>query len=185
MAARWLARLREHTTKPVRFLVLSHYHAVRVLGAAAFGAGNIVAHEQTRRLIAERGMEDWASERARMPRLFTGEESIPGLTRPTVTFSDRLAIDLGGSRGELVLQYCGRGHTAGDIVAWLPGQGILFAGDLVEAQAALYTGDAFHVDWASSTLDRVAALGAETLVGGRGAVARGREAVDAAIAQTR
>jgi glyoxylase-like metal-dependent hydrolase (beta-lactamase superfamily II) len=185
MATRWLRRLREHTAKPVRFLVLSHYHAVRVLGAAAFGAGNIVAHEQTRRLIAERGMEDWASERGRMPRLFTGEESIPGLTWPTVTFSDRLAIDLGGSRGELVLQYCGRGHTAGDIVAWLPGQRILFAGDLVEAQAALYTGDAFHVDWSSSTLDRVAALGAETLVGGRGAVARGREAVDAAIAQTR
>jgi glyoxylase-like metal-dependent hydrolase (beta-lactamase superfamily II) len=185
MAHRWLARLREHTTKPVKFLVLSHYHAVRVLGAAAFEAANIVAHEQTRVLIAERGEADWVSERDRMPRLFTGEESIPGLTWPTVTFTDRLTIDLGGGRGDLVLQYCGRGHTAGDIVAWLPSQRILFAGDLVEAQAALYTGDAFHLDWASSTLDHVAALGAEVLVGGRGAVARGRSDVDAAIAQTR
>jgi glyoxylase-like metal-dependent hydrolase (beta-lactamase superfamily II) len=185
MARRWLERLREHTTKPVKFLVLSHYHAVRVLGAAAFEAPNIVAHEQTRVLIAERGEADWVSERDRMPRLFTGEESIPGLTWPTVTFTDRMTIDLGGGRGDLVLQYCGRGHTAGDIVAWLPGQRILFAGDLVEAQAALYTGDAFHLDWASSTLDRVAALGAEVLVGGRGAVARGRSDVDAAIAQTR
>ncbi|MBO2458191.1 MBL fold metallo-hydrolase, partial [Actinomadura sp. LCR2-06] len=59
------------------------------------------------------------------------------------------------------------------------------AGDLVEAQAALYTGDAFHRDWASGTLDRVAALGAEALVGGRGSVAVGRDAVDAAIDQTR
>jgi glyoxylase-like metal-dependent hydrolase (beta-lactamase superfamily II) len=185
MAARWLRRLREHTTKPVRFLVLSHYHAVRVLGAAAFDATALVAHEQTRALIAERGEADWASERARMPRLFTGEESIPGLTWPTVTFSDRMTIDLGGDRGELVLRYCGRGHTAGDIVAWLPAQRVLFAGDLVEAQAALYTGDAFHADWSSSTLDAVAALGAEVLVGGRGAVARGRSTVDAAIAQPR
>ncbi len=186
VAARdWLAKLREHTDKPVKYLVLSHYHAVRVLGASAFDAGAIVAHEQTRALIAERGLQDWASEYGRMPRLFREPDSIPGLTWPTITFSDRLTIPLGGDRGDLVLQYCGRGHTAGDIVAWLPDQRILFAGDLVEAQAALYTGDAFHADWATGTLDAVYALGAETLIGGRGAVAHGRAAVDAAIAQTR
>jgi len=185
MARRWLDQLRTHTDKPVKYLALSHYHAVRVLGASAFGAQVIVAHEQTRRLIAERGKEDWASEQGRMPRLFQGAATIPGLTWPDVTFSDRLTIDLGGGRGELVLQHCGRGHTAGDIVAWLPRQRVLFAGDLVEAQAALYTGDAFHADWSAETLDRLQAFGAETLVGGRGAVPRGREAVDAAIAQTR
>jgi glyoxylase-like metal-dependent hydrolase (beta-lactamase superfamily II) len=184
-AREWLARLRRHTDKPVKFLVLSHYHAVRVLGAAAFGAEVIVAHEKTRELIAERGRQDWESEYARMPRLFKEPASIPGLTRPTATFTDRFTIDLGGDRGDLVLRYCGRGHTEGDIVAWLPRQRILFAGDLVEARAALYTGDAFHRDWSTSTLDAVAATGAETLVGGRGAVAHGREAVDAAIAQTR
>ena len=88
----------------------------------------IVAHENTRRLIEERGKEDWDSEFGRMPRLFKEPDSIPGLTWPDVTFSDRLTIDLGGDRGDLVLQYCGRGHTAGDIVAWLPQQKILFAG---------------------------------------------------------
>src|SRR5689334_22338907 len=184
-AREWLARLREHTTKPVRYLVLSHYHAVRVLGASAFDADVIVAHEKTRELVAERGKQDWESELGRMPRLFKDPDSIPGLTWPTVTFTDRFTIDLGGGRGDLVLQYCGRGHTAGDIVAWLPRQGILFAGDLVEAQAALYTGDAFHREWSTGTLDAVAAVGAEQLVGGRGAVSRGRAAVDAAIAQTR
>src|SRR5215469_5745307 len=186
VAARgWLARLREHTDKPVRYLVLSHYHAVRVLGASAFDAEVIVAHDNTRALIAERGREDWASELARMPRLFRRPETIPGLTWPTVTFSDRVTIPLGGSRGDLVLLYCGRGHTEGDIVAWLPERRILFAGDLVEAQAALYTGDAFHHEWAAGTLDRVAALGAETLVGGRGAVAHGADSCAAAVGQTR
>jgi glyoxylase-like metal-dependent hydrolase (beta-lactamase superfamily II) len=184
-ARRWLERLREHTDKPVRYLVLSHYHAVRVLGASAFGAEVVVSSEQTRGLIAERGQQDWESEYGRMPRLFEEPESIPGLTWPTMTFRDRMTIELGGDRGELVLEFLGRGHTEGDIVAWLPRQEIVFAGDLVESQAALYTGDAFHFDWAAGTLDRVKALGARQLIGGRGEIARGREAVDAAIEQTR
>jgi glyoxylase-like metal-dependent hydrolase (beta-lactamase superfamily II) len=184
-ARRWLDRLRERTDKPVRYLVLSHYHAVRVLGASAFDAAEIVTHETTRKLIAERGLQDWASEHARMPRLFEDPASIPGLTWPTITFTDALTIPLGGDRGDLELRYCGRGHTAGDIVAWLPERRIMFAGDLVEASAALYTGDAFHDDWATSTLDNVAAFGAEQLVGGRGPVATGADAVAAAVAQSR
>lgn len=186
VAARdWLVRLREYTDKPVRYLVLSHYHAVRVLGASAFEADVIVTHENTRDLIAERGKQDWESEYGRMPRLFREPESIPGLTWPTATFSDRFTIDLGGDRGDLVLQYCGRGHTEGDIVAWLPRHRVLFAGDLVEAQAALYTGDAFHTDWSTGTLDVVRSFEAEALIGGRGAVATGRDGVDAAVEQTR
>jgi glyoxylase-like metal-dependent hydrolase (beta-lactamase superfamily II) len=165
--------------------VLSHYHAVRVLGASAFDAEVIVSSEQTKHLIEERGQQDWESEYGRMPRLFEEPESIPGLTWPTMTFRDKLTISLGGDRGELVLEFLGRGHTEGDIVAWLPKTKVLFAGDLVESQAALYTGDAFHFDWATGTLDRIKALGAEQLIGGRGAIARGREEVDAAIEQTR
>lgn len=185
MADKWLRRLREHTDKPVRYLVLSHYHAVRTLGAAAFGGAVIVAHENTRDLIAERGNQDWESEAGRMPRLFEGAETIPGLTWPDLTFRERMTFDLGGDRGDLVLQYCGRGHTEGDIVAWLPRHRILFAGDLVESKAALYTGDAFHSDWSTGTLDRVARFGAHTLVGGRGEVAKGAEQARAAIDQTR
>src|SRR5262245_28300673 len=112
-AKQWLAKLREHTDKPVRYLVLSHYHAVRVLGASAFDAETIIASETTRKLIAERGQQDWESEFGRMPRLFKEPDSIPGLTWPTMTFTDKLTIDLGGDRGELVMQFCGRGHTAG------------------------------------------------------------------------
>ena len=181
----WLKELRKYTQKPIKYLVLSHYHAVRVLGASAFNADAIIAHDNTRVLIEERGIQDWDSEFGRMPRLFREPEGIPGLTKPDITFNDKLVIPLGGDRGDLVLEYCGRGHTAGDIVAWIPKHKILFAGDLVEAAAALYTGDAFHFDWATKTLDKVKAYRAETLVGGRGAVARGLEDVDAAIEQTR
>jgi glyoxylase-like metal-dependent hydrolase (beta-lactamase superfamily II) len=184
-AREWLDELRKHTDKPVRHLVLTHYHAVRTLGASAFDAEEIVAHDNTAALIEERGMQDWASEYGRMPRLFKQPDSIPGLTRPTRTFADALGIDLGGDRGTVELRYLGRGHTEGDIVVWLPRQKVLYAGDLVESQAALYTGDAYHSDWVGPTLDRVAALGAEQLVGGRGVIATGSAEVAAAIAQTR
>lgn len=181
----WLEQLRQHTDKPVRHLVLTHYHAVRVLGASAFEADEIISSDVTKTLIEERGKEDWDSEFGRMPRLFKQPEEIPGLTMPTRTFSARHVIDLGEDAGVLELRFCGRGHTAGDIVVWHEKSKTLFAGDLVEAQAALYTGDAFHMDWASATLDRVKAFGAENLIGGRGAIAKGSVAVNAAIEQTR
>lgn len=184
-ASDWLGKVREHTDKPVKYVILSHYHAVRVLGASAFGAGQVIAHERTRQLIAERGQQDWDSEFGRMPRLFKEPESIPGLTWPTMTFTDQLTIPLGGDRGDLVLKYLGRGHTEGDIVAWLPQHRVLYAGDLVEAEAALYTGDAFHQEWSTSTLDALRAMDAQALVGGRGAVAQGSGAVNAAIEQSR
>lgn len=184
-ARNWLAQLRRHTDKPIRYLVLTHYHAVRVLGASAFEADAIITSRATRDLIAERGKQDWDSEFGRMPRLFREPDEILGLTWPDITFDDRLSIELGGDRGRLELQFCGRGHTAGDIAVWHDRSRTLFAGDLVEAQAALYTGDAFHAEWAAGTLDRVRQFAAHHLVGGRGPVAHGREECDAAIEQTR
>jgi glyoxylase-like metal-dependent hydrolase (beta-lactamase superfamily II) len=182
MAQEWIDVVRTLTQLPFGDLVLTHYHAVRTLGAAAFSARRIIAHARTAEWIEERGLQDWASEQARMPRLFNGAETIPGLTRPTETFEESMTLELGNRRVEL--RHVGRGHTAGDLVVWLPDERICFAGDLVEAQAAPYMGDAHVADWAGGTLDRVAALGAEQLVGGRGPVVRG-EAVQAAIDDTR
>jgi glyoxylase-like metal-dependent hydrolase (beta-lactamase superfamily II) len=181
----WLAKLRARTDKPVKYLILTHYHAVRVLGASAFAAENIVSSDMTRNLIEERGEQDWGSEFGRMPRLFKEPDGIPGLTWPTITFTDSMRIELGGTRGHLDLRFCGRGHTAGDIVVWHDATKTLFAGDLVEAEAALYTGDAFHFEWSTGTLDMVKSFRAENLIGGRGAVARGVEATDRAVEQTR
>jgi len=183
MAQRWIDVIRADISPlPFGDLVLTHYHAVRTLGASAFDARRIVAHANTKALIDERGSEDWASEQGRMPRLFLGAESIPGLTHPTVTFDHRLDLDLGNRAVEL--RYVGRGHTSGDLVVWLPEERICFAGDLVEAQAAPYMGDAHVADWSTTTLDEVAALQPTQLVGGRGPVVRAQE-VPTAIADTR
>ena len=183
MALRWIDVIRADVSPlPFGDLVLTHYHAVRTLGASAFAARRIVAHANTKALIDERGSEDWASEQGRMPRLFLGAESIPGLTHPSVTFDDHLALDLGNRVVEL--RYLGRGHTSGDLVVWLPAERICFAGDLVEAQAAPYMGDAHVAHWSTTTLDGVAGLQPAQLVGGRGPVVRDGE-VSTAIADTR
>jgi glyoxylase-like metal-dependent hydrolase (beta-lactamase superfamily II) len=177
-AAEWLEALRGLTDLPVRYLVLTHYHAVRVLGASAFGADWVIAHDGTRRWILERGEADFESETRRFPRLFRDVDSIPVLTYPNVAFGDSLTLLLGDR--EVQLLHLGRGHTQGDTAVWLPEQRVLFAGDLVEARAAPYMGDAFIDEWSTTTLDRVEALGARSIVPGRGPAA-GPEA----IAETR
>jgi len=166
MAQDVIRRIREVTDKPVKYVVLSHYHAVRVLGASAYRADHVIASRDTRDLIAERGEADMKSEIERFPRLFRAVESVPGLTWPTLTFERRLTLWLG--KLEVDLLQLGRGHTKGDTVVWLPQEKILFSGDLVEYGATPYTGDAYLTDW-PATLDAVAALEPAKLVPGRGA----------------
>jgi glyoxylase-like metal-dependent hydrolase (beta-lactamase superfamily II) len=182
MAQDVIARIRGVTDQPVRYVVLTHYHAVRVLGASAYGATHVIASQDTRDLIVERGQQDYASEVGRFPRLFRAVESIPGLTWPNVTFRGEMRVWLG--RTEVQLLQLGRGHTKGDTVAWLPESEVLFSGDLVEFGATPYTGDAYLTDW-PATLDRLAALDPQALVPGRGDAVIGRDRCRLAIEQTR
>lgn len=181
MAKDVIARVRSVTDKPVKYVLLSHYHAVRVLGASAYGASEIVAHEATRQLIVERGAEDMASEIGRFPRLFRGKETIPGLTWPTLTFTGTLTLWLGKRRVEIL--HPGRGHTAGDTIAWVPDAGVMFSGDLVEYRSACYCGDAFLREW-PGTIRRLSAYAPEALVPGRGDALVGRDKVEAAMGGT-
>ncbi len=182
MAQDVIRRIREVTDKPSKYVVMSHYHAVRVLGASAYGADHVIASEDTRDLIVERGEADMQSEIGRFPRLFRAVESIPGLTWPTLTFKGEMTLWLG--KLEVKILQLGRGHTKGDTVVWLPQQKILFSGDLVEYDATPYTGDAYLTDW-PRTLDNIAALQPEQLVPGRGAALKTPAQVQAGLAGTR
>ncbi|PLX63143.1 MBL fold metallo-hydrolase [Sedimenticola selenatireducens] len=181
MAQDVIRRIREVTDKPIKYVVLSHYHAVRVMGASAYNADHIIASQATYDLIVERGQFDFDSEVGRFPRLFQGVESVPGLTWPSITFESSMTLWMGKRRVELM--HVGRGHTKGDIVVWLPEEKVLFSGDLVEFGATPYTGDAYLSDW-PQTLANVRALGAEKLVPGRGDALTTPETVEAAISGT-
>ena len=182
MAADVLRRIRAVTDKPVTHLVLTHYHAVRVLGAAGYPGAEIIASATTRDLIAERGQQDMDSEIGRFPRLFRGRESIPGLTWPGVTFEQRMTLWMG--RREVQIIHIGRSHTAGDTVVWLPQERVLFSGDVVEFGATPYCGDAHFTDW-PATLDAVQALGPERLVPGRGRALMDKAECEEAVEGTR
>jgi len=183
MAQDVIRRIREVTDKPIKYVVLSHYHAVRVLGASGYEPEQIIASRDTFDLIVERGEQDKASEIGRFPRLFQAVESVPpGMTWPTITFSGRMSLWLG--KLEVQLIQLGRGHTKGDTVAWLPEQKILFSGDLVEFDATPYAGDAYFSDW-PQTLDNIAAMQPRALVPGRGAALTTPEQVAAGLKGTR
>ena len=183
MAQDVIARVRQVTDKPIRYVVLSHYHAVRVLGASAFEGATIIASDATLALIHERGEQDKASEIGRFPRLFRGQHSIPpGMTWPTLSFTGSVSVHLG--RREVRLMQVGAGHTAGDIVAHVPDANAVFSGDLVEHRSACYCGDAHLKAW-PNTLEALAALGPTALMPGRGDALTGTADIREAFAMTR
>jgi glyoxylase-like metal-dependent hydrolase (beta-lactamase superfamily II) len=182
MAQDVIRRIRQVTDKPIKYVVLTHYHAVRVLGASGYAPEHIIASRDTYDLIVERGEQDMKSEIERFPRLFRAVESVPGLTWPTLVFEKRLTLWLGKLQVELL--QLGRGHTKGDTVVWLPEERVLFSGDLVEYEATPYTGDAYLTDW-PATLDAIEALNPAKLVPGRGAALTTPEAVKAGLNGTR
>ena len=173
--------VRSVTDKPITHLVLTHYHAVRVLGASAYGAPQVVMSDKARAMVAERGQEDWDSEFARFPRLFEGHEEIPGLTWPTTTFRDRMSVFLG--RRRIDLRFLGRAHTAGDIVVHVPDANVMCTGDIVEDGSACYCGDGHFHDW-PTTLNAIRAWRPDAIAPGRGAAVQGREAVEGALDAT-
>jgi len=182
LAHKVIEKVREVTDKPISHVVLTHYHAVRVLGASAYGADQIIMGDAARAMVVERGQEDWDSEFQRFPRLFEGHESIPGLTYPTTTFSDDMTVYLGNRRIDLM--HLGRAHTAGDIVIHVPDANVMFTGDIVEYHSACYCGDGHFSDW-GETLDTIASFDVDAIAPGRGDALIGKKMVNAAIENTR
>lgn len=186
MAQNLIAEIRKVTDKPIKYVVLSHYHAVRVLGASGYqaeGMQEIIASQGTYEMIVERGQQDMMSEYERFPRLFQNFESIPGLTWPTLVFRDEMTLWMGKDL-EVKVMHVGPGHTKGDTIVWVPSEKVLFSGDLVEADAACYTGDAQLEEW-PATLDALSALGADKVVPGRGPALIGATRVAEGLAYTR
>jgi glyoxylase-like metal-dependent hydrolase (beta-lactamase superfamily II) len=194
MAQDLIARIRTISDKPIKYVLLTHYHAVRVLGATAFvaeGATEVIASQGTYELIVERGAQDMQSEMERFPRLFRNAESVPGLTWPTLVIGGgdatkgevpgKLNINLGGVKVDIWSP--GYGHTRGDTIAWVESEKVLFSGDLVEYEAGVYTGDAQLAEW-PATLEALRALNAESIVPGRGEAMKGNANVNKALDYT-
>mgnify|MGYP006194563235 CR=1 FL=1 len=181
MARDLIKQIRTVSDKPIKYVLLTHYHAVRVLGASAYGAREVIMSEAARGMVEERGAEDWACDFGRIPLVFHGHEEIPGLTWPTTTFSEAMTVYLGKRKVEIM--HLGRAHTAGDAVVWVPDAEVMFTGDIVEYHSACYCGDGYFNDWAD-TLNNIAGFDPVAIAPGRGDALIGREMVAKALDAT-
>ena len=181
MAQTVIEFVRGVTDKPIKYVFLTHYHAVRVMGASAYNADYVIASRPTLEMIEERGAQDFKSEVQRFPRLFDAVESVPGLTWPNLVFDREMTLWMG--KREVRMMHPGRGHTRGDAVVWLPKEKVLFSGDLVEADATPYCGDAQLKDW-PETLEKLKELKPSKLVPGRGPALKTPKACRQAIEET-
>lgn len=170
------------TDKPIRHLVLTHFHVDSGLGAAAFEPGDILSSDLTSRMIASRGEDDRSTALTRQSELFAGAGRLPASPQPTMSFASSMTIELG--RRQVRLMHLGRGHTVGDVVVWVPDAGVLFAGDLVAHKTACYCGDAHLADWPKA-LERIGAFRPQALVPGRGRPLVGQEEVTDVLQTTR
>lgn len=125
---------------------------------------------ETGKPLSDRGRK-YAEQQVHDAPLMREEARIYHLELPDVTFEDELRLDLGGR--EVVVRHPGRGNTGGDVVAYLPKEKLLVAGDLV-VHPVPYTFDGYPRDWVA-TLDALLGMDLDTLVPGHGDVLHGKE----------
>jgi glyoxylase-like metal-dependent hydrolase (beta-lactamase superfamily II) len=147
-AARWLkAEIAQRFKQPIRYVVYSHDHADHISGGEVFAdTATVVAHDNAKAAIV-------------------GERRPTAI--PQVTFSDRMAIELGGTVLELV--YVGRNHSDNSLVMRFPRERILFAVDFIPVNSYSFRDfpDAYMPDWIES-LQRVEVMEFDVLAPGHG-----------------
>ena len=132
-----LQQIRKISDQPIRYIVVSHYHADHIYGLQAFkdhSPGAVIVAQE--RAGEYRENEQTADERAnqrldqRREALFPWVDRNTRVVPPDITFRQRVVLNLGGKR--FVLIYAGPGHSASDIMMMVEPDGVLFAGDIVQ-----------------------------------------------------
>jgi len=205
----WALReeLESVTSKPIRYVVNSHYHFDHSHGNQIYGPDvQIIGHEFAREMILAGKSQDSrarqffvgavpgqieslktriadaadAAEKTRLEtQLAIQQNHLEGTnavtpTPPNVTLNDRLTLHLGGR--EIRILFMGRGHTAGDVIVYLPKERLIATGDLL-VEGTAYSGDAYIPEWID-TLEKVKALDFETVLPGHGAAFKGKAKID-------
>jgi cyclase len=189
-----LAGIRSITTKPVRYVVNSHWHADHTHGNQVFADAQIISSTNARRDILQIDLPSFtrtgtiAQTQLTKLRQEMSKETVPAqiqrlreqiksreeylqtasrlkITAPVVVLDDSLTIQDG--KQDVRLLFLGAGHTDGDIVLFLPAQKIAFIGDLFFNKAIPNVQDANILQW-MKTLEEVLRLDAERFIPGHG-----------------
>lgn len=165
LARELLAEIRRITPAPVRYVVLTHYHADHIYGLQAFkdAGATVIAHQA--------GREYLNSETAALRLQTSRVELAPAVDAQTRLvpadrwIDGRTTLQLGGL--DFVLQPAGPAHTPEDLVVWVPQLKLLFAGDLVFRGRIPFVGQADSGRWITA-LDTLLAFDARIIVPGHG-----------------
>lgn len=163
--ARFLADIRKVTAKPIKYVVNTHTHLDHALGNCVFAklGATVISHEADRTLLANNGAEILknAGNYGLKPEDMAGTEIVV----PTLTFSDRFTIYLGGEEVQLI--HTAPSHTAGSIVVYLPAEELLFSGDVLFTDFHPYLADGDFGGWIK-TIDSLLTMDIERVVPGHG-----------------
>ena len=173
LARELLAEIRRITPAPVRYVVVTHYHADHIYGLQAFkdAGATIIAHKD--------GQLYLNSETAELRLKASREELAPAVDASTRLvgadrwIDQRTTLQLGGL--DFVLQPAGPAHTPEDLVVWVPQLKLLIAGDLVFRGRVPFVGQADSGRWIAA-LDTLLAFDAGIIVPGHGPVSQSARA---------
>jgi cyclase len=152
------------TDKPIRYLINTHHHGDHIYANHIFSGATIISHDYCRREAVEQGIRDPDLMNTIFPEFdFRGIAVTPA----DITFDKQLALHM--NEREIRLLHFGPGHTAGDIIVYLPEEGIIFAGDFIFLYSTPLGMEGSFAGWLRN-LDVVANLDAKTYVPGHGPV---------------
>jgi glyoxylase-like metal-dependent hydrolase (beta-lactamase superfamily II) len=161
-----LADLRELTRDPVTIVIDTHWHFDHAFGNSVFRPASIWGHARTVDRLLSQGRAVLDEVAAEIPAIASDIRETM-IDPPDRTFEDHATIQVGDRAVELT--YLGRGHTDTDIVITVPDAAVLFAGDLLEAEAPPSFGDSYPLEW-PVTVERMVPLVSGSVVPGHGRV---------------
>jgi glyoxylase-like metal-dependent hydrolase (beta-lactamase superfamily II) len=174
-ADRFIGDIRKVTDKPVRYVVNTHYHLDHSFGNSEFArlGATVISHADDRKSLMETGKTDLGNANA----YGLTDEDMRGTTIsvPTVAFTGRMVIDLGGETVELI--HISPSHTSGSIVVLLPEKKVLFAGDILFTDFHPYLGEGDLAGWIKF-LDYIQSLDVTAIVPGHGPLSGKKDVAD-------
>lgn len=174
-AKRFIKDIRSVTGKPVKYVINTHHHLDHTLGNSEFvKLGAVIIAQEACKTEA---LKDADTILTRALNYGFTHEALEGTTvvPPSITFSDRMTIDLGGRTVELI--YPGPSHTAGSAIVLVPDVQVLFAGDTLFTNYHPNVRDADSEGWIR-VLDRIAGIDAQKIIPGHGPVSTRQDVAD-------
>ncbi|MBM3946182.1 MAG: MBL fold metallo-hydrolase [SAR202 cluster bacterium] len=169
-----LSEVKRVTSKPIRFLIYTHFHGDHTYAGGVFLPAAVVGHKECREELFEKWdpwVERFATSRPESAAEFRALKPVP----PDIIFNEKLTIHLGNKR--LELHYFGRAHTRGDVFIHSAQDRVVFSGDaVVNARVPAFM-DGYPASWIN-VLDQAQTLDFATLVPGHGPVGNKQTAAD-------